>query len=119
MRLPIIFFSLFFLFTFEANAKIKLKVGETYLGVIEDVFEIKNDIPLPPGKWRVRSSNIGSSRMYASGWLSGPNNSWIFFSLPLRNHEGMKWKVDNSRCEGSIANGGQKLVLGQRNEWRS
>ena len=109
---------LVFFFSTETFAANKLKVGEYYTGVIEEAFSIKNDIPLPPGKWRVNSVNYGAQRNYVSGWLEGPENSWIWFSLPTSEYLGEgKWQVNNSICKGAIAKGGRKMVLGQRNDW--
>jgi hypothetical protein len=117
MRYSVLTLILVFFFSTESFAVNKFKVGEYYSGVIKEAYLNTNDIPLPPGDWRVDDVRIDNQRMYASGWLDGPEGSWIWFSLPLRNQESVKWTANNAECKNSIVKGGSKGVLGQTSIW--
>ena len=117
MRYSVLTFVIIFFFSTESFAVKKFKVGEYYSGVIKEAYLNTNDIPLPPGEWKVDDVKIDNQRMYASGWLDGPEDSWIWFSLPLRNQESVKWIANNAECKNSIVKGGSKGVLGQTSIW--
>lgn len=119
MRLIIIISSLFFLFSFEANAKIKLEKGQSYTSLIEEAFIKTNDIPLPPGNWRITSVDLWQN-IYYSIWLAGPKDTWISATLPTVFNQNVKWRESDVCDKNTLAKGKDSAsdgMLNQRAEW--